>query len=87
MDKNMKYFTKSLNHPDLSFYSDSLVDLMEQVKHYYITHVEQLEWDQITFVNSETKEVVDRLKYSRDLFSNGTHFRMVGGANPYFERI
>ena len=63
-----------------NFYSEDLIQVVEDVKHYLINS--NIEWEIVTILNAESHEVVDRMEFTRDMYSNKCHFKM-GGWSSY----
>lgn len=57
-------------------FSDDLILLVEEVKRKLIAGSYHMEI--VTIYNQETHEVIDRMEFSRGLFSNDTNFKMRG---------
>jgi len=71
----MMYCAK-LFKSDKKFFSEDLIQVVEDVKHYLIDS--DVDWEIVTVLNTSSHEVVDRMEFKRDMFSNKCNFKMVG---------
>ena len=69
-------YCANLFKSDKKFFSEDLIQVVEDVKHYLINS--DVDWEIVTVLNNVSHEVVDRMEFKRDMFSNKCNFKMVG---------
>lgn len=70
----MKYSAKFFRIDQKEITSDYLIDCVEQAKKFIVDS--GISWEKVTIINNETNQVVDRLEYMKDMFSNGCQWKM-----------